>query len=84
MTANPIQPEINWNEVIKFSTEELRKYPNNSELYELRNKGEITNYISGDSNFLKLFVNKEVVVKGYLEGSFDNINIIKTAEIELK
>ncbi|KKP69503.1 hypothetical protein A2X44_03150 [candidate division CPR3 bacterium GWF2_35_18] len=56
----------------------------NSELYELRNKGEITNYISGDSNFLKLFVNKEVVVKGYLEGSFDNINIIKTAEIELK
>src|SRR3989338_3020546 len=36
MTANPIQPEINWNEVIKFSTEELRKYPNNSELYELK------------------------------------------------
>jgi len=56
----------------------------NSELYELRNKEEITYYVSGDLNLLKLFKNKEIEIKGYLEGSFDNINIIKIDQIELK
>lgn len=56
----------------------------NPELYELRNKGEIIYYVSGNMDLIKDFIGRDVVIQGDLNGSFNNINIIEVKKVNLK